>query len=576
MPCDGEQILGTPEFLLAVILFTLIGCMAGIITGLVPGIHVNNVAMVILSSQAAFISFAMLVFGWAQPSSSQLIVIVCSLVIGNAITHTFLDFIPSVFLGAPDSETALSLLPGHRMMLAGRGYEAVKCSIIGSFGAVIGALVLLVPMRLIVGSPVNAYDALAKWMHLLLITVSIFLIMTEQAKPGDRIFRKRKYRMKGHVLLGPLEPGAVLHTGQTVASIGKLDDGFSGELAISATVSNKFSDAGARYLLLEDGKKLLVLELMDEPSIEPETGERVVAVGTVKSLLTWKDHVAKRAIAAAVFMLAGLLGIALLYLPGMASRNIFIFRIPSIEAGTILMFPLFTGLFGLSTLLLSMKDNPKIPEQRTEKVRVKLGKLRQLKSIASGCIASMASWFPGISSAISTIISVFLNKSSDRGMESEGSDTETQEFIISVSAVNTSVTMFNIMALFVILKARSGAMKAVEGIISTELTAWEPLANVPMAMSALLMSALVAGIVSVPLTLFFGKFFAKRCSKVNYKLLVKSVIIFLLVMITLFSGVLGLVILAISTCVGMIPPLIGVKRVHLMGCLIVPVILFFM
>ncbi|MDD4308739.1 MAG: tripartite tricarboxylate transporter permease, partial [Thermoplasmata archaeon] len=549
--------MGTWEFLLAVILFTLLGCVAGIITGLVPGIHVNNVAMVILSSQAAFLSFALLMFGWAQPSSSQLIVIVCSLVIGNAITHTFLDFIPSVFLGAPDAETALSLLPGHRMMLAGRGYEAVKCSVIGSFGAVIGAMILLIPMRLIVGSPINAYDALAKWMHLLLLGISIFLIMTETARPGDKLLGKRKYEMKGHVLLGMMEINSVLHTGQNAGSLPSLGTDDTGATAVRARVTNKFTDSGARFLLLEDQGTTVILELMDSPAIEPEIGEQVTAVGYVKSPLTWKDHAAKRTLAAGVFFLAGLLGITLLYLPGMASRNIFLVNIPTVEESTVLMFPLFTGLFGLSTLILSMKDTPVIPEQRTQNVRVKLTKRRQVNSVASGCVASMASWFPGISSAISTIISVYLTKSSDRGTESEGTDTETQEFIVSVSAVNTSVALFNLMALFVILKARSGAMKAVEGIISADLVAWEPLGNVPMAMSALLLSALVAGIVSIPLTLFFGKFFARRCSRVNYKLLVKSVIIFLLVMIALFAGLLGLIILAIATCVGMIPPLLG-------------------
>jgi TctA family transporter len=568
--------MGPLEFLLAVILFTLLGCVAGIITGLVPGIHVNNVAYMILASQAALLSLAMALFGWAQPSAYQLVIIVCSLVIGNAITHTFLDFIPSVFLGAPDADTALSLLPGHRMVLAGSGYEAVKCSVVGSFGAVIGALALLIPMRLVVGSPINAYDALAKWMHLLLLCVCIFLIMTEHARPGDRLLRRKKLEMRGHAILGSLEPSDVLHAGQTGATLGTLGGDLGGAVALKARVVNKFSDAGARFLLLEDGRDTILLELLDSPRMEPEPGEQIIAVGTLKTRLTWKDHAAKRAIAAGVFLLAGLLGIALLYLPGMASRNIFLVSIPSVEQSTVLMFPLFTGLFGLSTLLLSMKDSPKIPEQKTENVRIKLGKLRQVKAIISGCIASMASWFPGISSAISTIISVFLNRPSGKDPESEGTECETQEFIVSVSAVNTSVALFNLMALFVILKARSGAMKAVEGIISAELTAWEPLGNVPIGMSALLVSALVAGIVSVPLTLFFGRLFAKRCSSVNYKLLVKSVIIFLLVTVTLFSGAFGLVILAISTCVGMIPPLIGVKRVHLMGCLIVPVILFFM
>ena len=518
----------------------------------------------------------MAAFGWAQPSASQLIIIVCSLVIGNAITHTFLDFIPSVFLGAPDGDTALTLLPGHRMVLAGRGYEAVKCSVIGSFGAVIGALILLVPMRLVIGPPVNAYYALAEWMHLLLICVSIFLIMTETARPGDPPLGKRGIRLRGHVLLGCLAPEDVKHEGQTTMSGADIDANFQGQMVFEANVTNSFPDAGEEYLLLDAENRTVTLELADRPSIGPETGDRVLAVGRVMRRVTWKDHARKRAMAAAVFLLAGLLGIALLYMPGTASRNIFLVSIPSVEQSTVLMFPLFTGLFGISTLLLSARDSPTLPEQRTERVRVKLPKMKQAKAIASGCIASLASWFPGISSAISTLISVFLTRSSDRGMEGDGTETETHEFIVSVSAVNTSVALFNLVALFVILKSRSGAMKAVEGLISNDLTAWDPLGNVPMALSALLLSAVVAGMVSVPLTLFFGRLFARKCSRVNYPVLVKSVVVFLIIMVAIFSGLLGLVILAISTCVGMIPPLIGVKRVHLMGCLIVPVILFFL
>jgi len=225
--------LGTPEFLLAIIVFTLIGCIAGIVTGLVPGIHVNNVAYMVLAFSSALVTLAMLLFGWALPSASQITIMVCSLVIGNAITHTFLDFIPSVFLGAPDDDTALSVLPGHRMVLAGRGYEAVKCSVIGSFGAVLCALALLIPMRLVVGSPIHAYDAVAKWMHLFLLTVSVFLIMTERSRHGDEYARPRKFEMRGHCLLGPVTPESSVHTGQTPALLAELDAGTAGEVALT-------------------------------------------------------------------------------------------------------------------------------------------------------------------------------------------------------------------------------------------------------------------------------------------------------------------------------------------------------
>ncbi len=566
--------MGTIELLLAIIVFTLLGCIVGIITGLVPGIHVNNVAYMILASQSMIVSMAIWAFGWALPSNLELMIIVCCLVIGNVITHTFLDFIPSVFLGAPEGETALSLLPGHRMMLAGRGYEAVKCSVIGSFGAVLGALALLIPMRLIIGSPINAYDALAAWMHLLLLGISIFLIMTEIARPGD-VSRKSKFEMKGHCLLGQINIEQVTHDGQEVLELSNLDAGTEEMVALKATIINKFSDAGSRFYLLKDGNNQVLLEALGQPLVEPEIDEQIIAIGSIIPILTWKDHLKKRALAAGVFLLSGLLGIALLSTPGMASRNIFLIEISSLDPSTVLLFPLFTGLFGLSTLLMSMMDSPEIPEQDLSRTKVRLSLKQQFKAIMSGTIASTASWFPGVSAAISTIISVFLHKSNDDAAEGKANETETQEFLVSVSAVNTSVALFNLMALFVILKSKSWAMKAVEGIIANNLTEWEPLGNVPMAMSSLLLAALIAALVSIPLALFFGKIFAKYCSKINYTMLVRTVIVFLLAMIILFSGVLGLVILAIATCVGMIPPLIGVKRVHLMGCLIVPVILFF-
>ena len=59
-----------------------------------------------------------------------------------AITHTFTDFLPSIFLGAPDEDTALSTLPGHRFLLKGKGYGAVRLTLIGSFFGLLVALAL--------------------------------------------------------------------------------------------------------------------------------------------------------------------------------------------------------------------------------------------------------------------------------------------------------------------------------------------------------------------------------------------------------------------------------------------------
>jgi putative membrane protein len=95
------------------------------------------------------------------------------------MVHTFIDFIPSIFLGAPNDETALSSLPGHRMLLKGLGYEATKLTAIGCFLGTIAALILSI--FFIKTAPIF-YPFLTKIMAFVLIALSVFLILTEKGK----------------------------------------------------------------------------------------------------------------------------------------------------------------------------------------------------------------------------------------------------------------------------------------------------------------------------------------------------------------------------------------------------------
>jgi putative membrane protein len=91
----------------------LAGCFLGIATGLTPGLHVNTLAFILL-----------LFFGSAPTN-------IIALIVAMAITHSFFDFLPSIVLGAPDSESYLSILPGHRYLLRGQAYKALTLTIIG-------------------------------------------------------------------------------------------------------------------------------------------------------------------------------------------------------------------------------------------------------------------------------------------------------------------------------------------------------------------------------------------------------------------------------------------------------------
>ena len=106
---------------IALLLAALGGCIFGILTGLVPGLHVNTISLIALT----------------MPLNSQFFIV---FVVCMSIVHTFVDFIPSILFGAPDSDTFLGVLPGHRMLLQGKGLKAIKLTIAGGLFTGIAAL----------------------------------------------------------------------------------------------------------------------------------------------------------------------------------------------------------------------------------------------------------------------------------------------------------------------------------------------------------------------------------------------------------------------------------------------------
>ncbi len=106
-----------------------LGILAGIFTGMLPGVHINMVSMIVFVNAAFLIEIFDL----------NLLVI---FIIVMGVVHSFVDFIPSVLFGVPSADTALSVLPGHRLVLEGRGYEAIFLSSLGSlFGTFFSFLI---------------------------------------------------------------------------------------------------------------------------------------------------------------------------------------------------------------------------------------------------------------------------------------------------------------------------------------------------------------------------------------------------------------------------------------------------
>ena len=150
--------------LIEILLFLLLGIIFGTITGLVPGIHINLVGVMLISVSASFFS-----------SLNPIYFVV--FIVAMAITHTFLDFIPSVFLGCPDTDTELSILPGHELLKKGQGHQAITLTAYGSLAAVFIFILLAFPAANLLE---RFYSFLKILIPGLLILVSFFLISSEK------------------------------------------------------------------------------------------------------------------------------------------------------------------------------------------------------------------------------------------------------------------------------------------------------------------------------------------------------------------------------------------------------------
>ncbi len=144
--------------------YALLGCLLGTITGLTPGLHVNTIALIGLSL------YPRLPLSPIEFSAAM---------VGMAVTHTFLDFIPSIYLGVPEEETALAVLPTHQLLLQGRAIEAVKLTAYGSLLGLFFALLLLIPSLYII--PV-VYEGLRSFIVYILLIAVAALILREREK----------------------------------------------------------------------------------------------------------------------------------------------------------------------------------------------------------------------------------------------------------------------------------------------------------------------------------------------------------------------------------------------------------
>ncbi len=397
--------------LLELFLAIIIGVLIGTLTGLSPGIHINLVAAFLLSS--------LFLLNTINP------IFLVIFIISMSITHTFVDFIPSIFLGAPNEDSSLSVLPGHRMLLKGYGYKAV---ILTLYGSLAGILITLIFTPLFIKFLPKIYENIKLAIPFILILSSLFLIFTEKHK------------------------------------------------------SKAFF----------------------------------------------------------IFILAGILGIVSLNL------NL---KDP--------LLPLFTGLFGASNLIISIKNKIIIPRQRIIPLKkIKLSKYSLLRTNLAAFISSpLCCFLPGLGSSQAAVIG-----------SSVAGNLNKSEFLYLIGAINTIVMALSFVTLYVINKSRTGAALAVSKLLQISSN------DLILILIAIIFSGILAFFISIAI----AKIFSRIIYKINYSIISLAVLFILLIFTIIFSGFIGLIVFITSTFLGILCALLKIKRIHLMGCLIIPTIIFYL
>jgi putative membrane protein len=150
--------------MLEILISILIGYLLGLVSGLIPGVHTNNIALILVAMSPIFMKYGFSPF------------CIATIIISNSITHTFLNIIPSVFLGAPESDTALAVLPGHSLVLEGKGIEAIRLSAIGSLSSVILSFALILPFMIVF----SWYTHIQGYIGWLLLFIALIMILSER------------------------------------------------------------------------------------------------------------------------------------------------------------------------------------------------------------------------------------------------------------------------------------------------------------------------------------------------------------------------------------------------------------
>ena len=526
---------------LGLVLFAMIiGMMMGSLTGLIPGFHVNTVAMVLLTLTPLFVSYGI------PLKMVAVIIISCGTV------HTFVGYVPAALLGAPEDSTALALLPGHRMLLAGHAPLGVAWSARGSQLGLLLSLPLLVVGRILFGPELGLYQDVRTQLPWILLGITLMLLYTERTRLDWPEFIQRlsggrlgeESRLAGTVATIAYFLLCGFYGLAVFALPAKSPVGLPGPSMLGPALAGLFGVAG-------------LLDIMLTMSHIPEQHDE------------WTMPPAKPIMGSCFG--ASSIGAMMGFLPGMTAAQ-----------ATVLVMS--------GRNMIRQVTDPSADMYEWEgkaNAHAMRGPQHQMLAAASlnvagGTAAATSARRKFVPPERTAIHEKKIQKVWERTLrmkekmqpfdpdESKPSENDL-EVIAVLSAVNTAVTVMVLGWLYIIARPRSGAALVLDRMYPIDYwIEFQP----PGDFITFVGVTIASGLIAVPLMLRMGRWFLKIHAAIPLHALVIGVIVFLALLSWVQSGMLGLLVMFVGAALGFMPQRIGIRRSHSMAIILFPIMLY--
>ena len=590
-----------------------IGIFLGCMTGLIPGFHVNNVALIALSMSPLAVNAGI-------PLSS-----VAAIIVSMGTVHTFLNYIPSALIGAPDGDTALALLPGHRMLISGHAAQGVAYSARGSQLGLLLSIPLLIVARLLFGTNpgLGLYELSRDILPWLLLAISAFLILTETTRlawprwiqkitswahiPLPRSFEftipigKWKVYRKFEAIdfrLGDNSRAA----GMLVATAFFLLAGFYGWAVFELPGRSPVGMPSATLLMPALAGLFGIANLIDiyVTTSEMPPQEQNWDLPPVKPLIV-------------PCLLSSCCAAVMAILPGMTAAQATVVVMSARNFWGRLTDPDYIpadfeyGPGGIN----DPAARARIAEYRAETARLhglddskfidvaapmivdeaQATAVIEPSSDTEDSVDSSDDWDSVVGGEVTTIgddhTELVERTEEDDAMlakalevkesspELDDLDAQTRqqdlEVIAVLSATNTAVTVMVLTFLYLVLRPRSGAALALNMMYPIDQwTGLEP----PSDYIRLMAITIGAGLFAVPVMIKVGQGMLKLHELIPLRSMVLGVVGFVTLLVWLSTGWIGIGVLIVGTAMGLMPPRIGIRRSHGMGIILVPIMIY--